>query len=236
MRPDFSQRSAAAELMDADDIPYAVFRGCLDDLAKANAWTLGFRPTLDFVEGLHRDGRLPTGRPVIILDAGSGGGDLLAALDRWASRHGIPVRLVGVDLNPWSAMTARSRFPRVAADWVTGDIFEYDGPVDIVTSCLFTHHLPDARVAGFLRWMESRASTAWFVNDLHRHPFAYYGFGLLARLMRWHRFVRHDGPVSIARAFQASDWPALLAQAGLAKDAAKVRWRFPFRLCVERVK
>jgi hypothetical protein len=84
--------------------------------------------------------------------------------------------------------------------------------------------------------MESRASTAWFVNDLHRHPFAYYGFGLLARLMRWHRFVRHDGPVSIARAFQASDWPALLAQAGLAKDAAKVRWRFPFRLCVERVK
>jgi SAM-dependent methyltransferase len=235
MKPDFSQRSAEAELMDANDIPYGVFRACLNDLAKANAWTLGFRPTLDFLDRLRREDRLPKDRPLVILDAGSGGGDFLAAADRWAARHGIAVRLVGVDLNPWSAMIAQARFPRLACDWITGDIFDYDGPADVVTSCLFTHHLPDDRVVDFLRWMEARASTAWFINDLHRHPFAYYGFGLLAWLMRWHRFVRHDGPVSIARAFEASDWQALLAQAGLA-EAAQIKWRFPFRLCVERVK
>jgi SAM-dependent methyltransferase len=235
MKPDFSQRSAQAELMDARDVPYGVFRACLHDLAKANAWTLGFRPTLDFLEQLRREDRLPKGRPLVILDAGSGGGDFLAAADQWAARHGIAVRLIGVDLNSWSAMIAQARFPRLACDWITGDIFDYDRPADVVTSCLLTHHLPDERVVDFLRWMEARTTAAWFINDLHRHPFPYYGFGLLAGLMRWHGFVRHDGPVSIARAFEAGDWQVLLAQAGLA-EAAQIRWRFPFRLCVSRVK
>ena len=89
---------------------------------------------------------------------------------------------------------------------------------------------------GRLRALAVIQRIGWFVNDLHRNAFSYYGFGLLARLMRWHRFVIHDGPVSIARAFGANDWRDLLREAGLPKGAAEVTWRFPFRLCVERVK
>lgn len=229
----FVNRSTETEWMDADDTPYPVFRDCLADLARVNAVTLGFRPTLGFLERLRRAGRLDLGRPAVILDAGSGGGDLLASIGRWAARKGVAVRLVGVDLSPWSAQTARERHPGLDARWVTGDIFDQADDIDIVVSCLFTHHLPDPRVVDFLRWMERRATLGWFVNDLHRHPFAFYGFALLAQLARWHPFVRHDGPVSIARAFVAEDWRRLLAEASV---AAKVRWRFPFRLCVERAR
>ena len=56
------------------------------------------------------------------------------------------------------------------------------------------------------------------------------------RALRYHHFVQHDGPISIARAFDAYDWRFVLAAAGLAPGAAQVKWRFPFRLCVARVK
>ncbi len=85
----------------------------------------------------------------------------------------------------------------------------------------------------FLRWMERHARHGWFVNDLHRHALPYHGFRLLARAMRWHRFVQHDGPVSIARAFRRAEWQRLLAEAGV---PGEVRWVFPFRLCVGRLR
>jgi hypothetical protein len=105
----------------------------------------------------------------------------------------------------------------------------------VVVSSLFTHHLADGDIVRFLTWMEAHARVAWFVNDLYRHPFPYHGFGLLARIMRWHPFVRHDGPVSIARAFSPADWLTLLRKSGL-DGVARLERRFPFRLCVSRVR
>jgi SAM-dependent methyltransferase len=236
-RPDFSRRSEWTELMDADDTDYETFRACLVDLAKVNGVTLAHGPTLAFLDTLRRSGRLPTDRPVTVLDVGSGYGDLIRAIDAWAQRHDVQIALTGVDLNPWSAKAARTATdPARPISWATSNIFDHSGGADIVVSSLFTHHLTDVQVARFLEWSEAETRIGWFVNDLHRHPFPYYGFALLARVARWHRFVRHDGPVSIARAFQAADWTRLIAAAGLAPGAAKVAWRFPFRLCVSRIK
>ena len=214
------------------DTDYATFRDTLSDLAKVNVVTLAHRATLAFLERLRRAGRLELGRPVTIVDAGSGYGDLLAAVRRWANRRGVPAKLVGVDLNPWSAKAAGERWGDDAATWVTADVFAYDGPCDVAISSLFTHHLDDAQAARFLAWMDARAGVAWFVNDLHRLAFPYYGFALLARLMRWHRFVIRDGPVSIARAFRPEDWRALVARAGLDPQRVRIRREFPYRLCV----
>jgi hypothetical protein len=83
--------------------------------------------------------------------------------------------------------------------------------------------------------MEARTRLGWFVNDLHRHWFPYQGFRLLSTVMGWHPFVRHDGPLSIARAFHRDEIERLLDSAGVA-DKAQVHWRFPFRFCVERVR
>jgi hypothetical protein len=232
---DFSRRSSEAELMDDPGVDLETFKGCLNDLAKVNVVTLARFPTLGFLEGLRQAGRLDIGRPIEIVDAGSGYGDTLASIGDWARHNGVAVNLTGVDLNPWSAQIA-TQAHQSTARFVTGDVFAYHGRIDIVVSSLFTHHLSDDGVARFLAWMDSRARIAWFVNDLHRHPFPFYGFGLLAWLMRWHRFVRHDGPVSIARAFKAADWRTLIARAGLDDANVQVHWRFPFRLCVERIK
>jgi hypothetical protein len=59
---------------------------------------------------------------------------------------------------------------------------------------------------------------------------------LLARTLRAHRIVREDGQLSIARSFRPDEWRAILTAAGLPEGAARIVRRFPFRLCVERLR
>jgi SAM-dependent methyltransferase len=232
--PDFSQRASTPELMDGDDIDYETFRGCLRDLAKVNVLTLAYRPTLAFLDRVHAAGLWPRDRPAVILDCGSGYGDMLRRIARWAKAKNLDVRLQGLDRNPWSARAAERAPGSQGIQYLTEDLFAHEGGADIVISSLFTHHLDDASLVRFLEWQEANARIGWFVNDLQRHPFSYYGFALLARVMLWHRFVVHDGPVSIRRAFVARDWQALLADAGVRH--ARIEPWFPFRLCVSRVR
>jgi 2-polyprenyl-3-methyl-5-hydroxy-6-metoxy-1,4-benzoquinol methylase len=234
---DFSRRSGAAEWMDDDAVDYGTLRACLVDLAKANRWTLAYLPTLAFLNGLNRRGLWPKDRPLRLIDVGSGYGDLIRTVDRWAARRGLAIDLTGIDLSPWSERAAAEATPPGRPiSWVTADVFEDARPADVITSSLFTHHLSDAMIVRFLRTMETRVRIGWFINDLHRHPLPYIGFKALSKAMGWHPFVQHDGPVSIARAFTKADWSELIAQAGLSPQAVRVAWRFPFRLCVSRLK
>jgi SAM-dependent methyltransferase len=233
----FAQRSPEDEMMDGDGVPYDVFAGCLADLAKVNTATLARPPTLAWLARATRD--LPRGSDFSVLDVGFGQGDMLRAIHAWALRVGLRPRLTGIDLNPWSARAAREATDAaLGIDYRTGDVFDYapPEPIDVVVSSLVTHHMSDAQVARFIGWMEANARRGWFINDLHRHPIAFYGFQALSTVARWHPFVRHDGPVSVARAFRRTDWERLLPAAGLVDGEADVRWRFPFRFCVGRIK
>ena len=226
-------RSSAAELMDTDCIDAADYARCLRDLAQVNTATLARRPTLAWLDRAMR--RRPPSEPISVYDVAFGHGDMLRAVARWGRRRGRTVQLRGVDMNPAAAAAAQAASPGLALDLGTGDVLAAH-PVpapDYIISSLFTHHLDDAQIVDFLRWMERHARYGWFVNDLHRHPLPYHGFRLLARTMRWHRFVQHDGPVSIARAFNRADWTRLLARAEV---PAEIRWRFPFRFCVGRLR
>lgn len=129
----------------------------------------------------------------------------------------------------------RARVPAGEIRWLAGDALAYEGPPpDVVLSSLVMHHLRDAEIVAFLRCMEGSARTGWWINDLERAQRPYRWFGVLARAMRWHRFVRHDGPVSFRRAFREEDWTRLLADAGVS-GARLVRSR-PARLCLERIR
>jgi SAM-dependent methyltransferase len=226
--------------MDGDGVSPEEFAACLDDLAKVNTITLARLPTLAFLDRAFA--ATPPGRRLTVVDVGFGAGDMLRALARHARKRGREVRLIGFDINPRSEPAARrltppAPSPTTTIDYRTGNAFAMaeDEPVDLVVSSLVTHHMSDAGILDFLQWMERKAALGWLVNDLHRHRFAYHGFSLLSAAMRWHPFVRHDGPLSIARAFRRDDWDVLLGQAGLI-GTARVNWRFPFRYCVERTK
>lgn len=221
--------------MDTEVISAADFAECLADLATVNSVTVARPPTIAFMRRVSRG--MKAGAQLSVLDVGFGEGDMLRRVYRWGVRRGLRMELSGVDLNPWSATAARAATP-AAMDirFITSDLFDLPwGETDVVISSLFTHHLTDAQVVEFLVWMERRARRGWFVNDLHRHPVAFHGFRLLSGVAGWHRFVQHDGPISVARSFRRRDWEALLRRAGLA-GRATVRWHVPFRLCISRIR
>jgi SAM-dependent methyltransferase len=214
---------------------YEEFRSCLRSLEQVNDWLLGYRPTLAWLELLRRGLR----DPVHILDVGSGGGDLLRQIARWARQRGIAVQLTGIDLNPYAARAAAESTPKeLGIAWVTSDALTYrpEEPVDIVVSSLTAHHLEDEEIIALLRWMEATAQVGWFINDLERSERSCRMFEWVARVLGWHRFVRHDGPVSFRRAFRKEDWVQLLQAADVSRKVATVEhWR-PGRLCVGRWK
>ena len=221
-------RSQAEELMDADDLDAATYADVVGDLATVNTVTMARRPTLEFLA------RATAGRKSFrLLDVGFGDGDMLRRIARWAEAKGIEAELVGVDLNPRSEQAARAHGGDIR--YVTGDYADLaDEPWDVIVSSLVAHHMTHDQLVAFLRFMERHARAGWFVNDLHRHGFAHWGFPVLATLARWHPIVRHDGTLSIARSYRPDEWPPLLAEAGITQ--AKVRRVFPFRLCVERLR
>lgn len=232
----FAVRSTESEWMDGDDVSPAQFAAVVADLATVNTVTLARPPTLAFVARALRGVAPET--PLTIIDIGFGDGDMLRALAR-RFRHRPGLRLIGYDINPRSAPAARARTPaHLSIDYRTGDAFDMDAalPVDLVISSLVTHHMRDEEIVRFLGWMEARAVRGWFVNDLHRHALAYYGFRVLGAVARWHPFVRHDGAVSVARSFRRDDWERLIARAGIDRSRVALRWHLPFRWCLGRLR
>lgn len=226
-------RTIAEEQMDAPDLPAEVYREILADLAKVNRLIFSSFATIGFLKRAVGDRR-----SFRLLDVGFGQGDMLRAIAAWASRRGIAADLTGVDLNPNSEIMAREATdPALPIRYLTGDYGDQaGGGYDFVVSSLVTHHMTPQQIADFLCFMEREAAIGWLVNDLHRLRFSYIGFPILARLMGWHRIVREDGQLSIARSFRAPEWHALLARAGLDDIGVKVVRRFSFRLCVERIR
>src|SRR5690606_24947476 len=136
-----------------------------------------------------------------------------------------------------NSSTAASLSALYQMSYATANIFDYEPeqPVDIIISSLFTHHLTDAQIIDFLRWMDCRARKGWFINDLHRHPIPYYFIKWATALFSRNRLICHDAAVSVARSFTAADWRRLINDAGFAGRVC-VQWFFPFRLCVSCIK
>jgi SAM-dependent methyltransferase len=236
-RLDFSLRAHLTELMD-EPCSYEELRACLHDIARVNRLTFAYRPTISWLDELiaahpHR------GDGLRVVDVGCGYGDMLRRIHRWAKARGVEVELTGVDLNPDAIRAAKEATPTAQRiQWRVGDALSGDGAVDadVVVSSLLTHHLSDPQIVALLRWMERTAHLGWFVNDLHRQAVPYHLFRFVSPVLKLHRFVRNDGPVSIRRSFVTEDWRRLCAAAGLVSGTASIREHRPARLCVRRIK
>ncbi len=227
---DLSQRSRRAELMDTESVSFAEFHDCLHTLGIINTFTLAYRPTLRWF------GRMMTGigseQPISVIDIGCGGGDMLRRIWELARKRHFDIELVGIDLNPWSRKSAEQITPKDSPiRFETADVFSLDPArrADFIVSSLFAHHLTDCELIRFIQWMDRHATRGWFINDLHRHPLPCFFIKYAVRLLFANRMIRHDAPLSVARAFTVSEWRQLLGEAGIPAERTKIEWFFPFR-------
>ena len=178
-------------------------------------------------------------RPLRILDLGTGIADFPEYIVRWADRQSPPIDLeiVAIDANPVTVDYARQalaeRLPPTLHAKIRVEVADAldlpyaDNSFDVAMGAMFLHHFAEERAIAIVKSMQRVASSGILINDLHRHPLAYYGIYFLTRLFRASEMMQNDGPISVLRGFQAAELQTIGQKAGLSHFS--VRWRWPFR-------
>jgi SAM-dependent methyltransferase len=221
-------RSAEPELLDAPEHDLAALADNLRDLRALDRYLGGTALTWRALLPMLR--ALPPGTPTTLLDVATGGADGPRILARLARRHGYDLRPYASDRLADVLRLARrdgARFPLIQHDALAIPL--HSAAVDFVTCSLALHHFDPPAAAALLRELCRVARRGVIVNDLRRGRMAYWGAHLLAR-GPWHAMARHDGPLSVLRAYTLDEARALVAQAGIA--GAHVRARPLFRMLI----
>lgn len=222
--PDFNTRSYQKELLDDPDVPFRAIRRNLRELHTINRFLGGHAITLKGFKKL-----LGVQRRVRVCEIGCGGGDNLFVLRQWCLRHGIEADLLGIDINPHCIDFAETRYGHLGIRFMCSDYaaVSFSLQPDIVFSALFCHHFKNEALVEMLQWMGKNSSCGFFINDLQRHPLAYYSIRWLTKWCSNSYLVKNDAPLSVLRGFKSAEWRRLLVKAGL--EQTRITWEWAFR-------
>lgn len=229
----FKTRSNQSELMDAPDIPIQLLHRNLGELDVLNRYLGGHSISMEGLKRLMTDHQ----KVYHIVDLGCGSGDVLKYIARWARTYQFLVKLTGVDKNSDAIqylVNTCSGYPEingVVSDYK--DYLETDPRIDIVHCSLFCHHLNNQELLELFRYLKSYARVGFVINDLQRSPISYYSVWFLTRLLNGTVLSKHDGPISVLRAFNRYELYQLLYQSGLKNISIKWRWAFRYLVVVK---
>src|SRR5215831_6561936 len=179
----FSERSYQKELLDRDDIPFDDIKQNMKELDFINKYLGGHKITISGFKAIAKNLDRKKNR-ISVCEIGCGGGDNLRVIKRYCIKKKIPADFLGIDVNSHCIEFARSRKKNQDIRFITSDYKQVtlaEKP-DIIFCSLFTHHFDDRNVSEILKWMNENSAGGFFINDLHRHPLAYYSIKWLTRL------------------------------------------------------
>ena len=226
-------RAAGAERMDEPDQDPAELGRSLADLRGVNRWLGGYRVVLHHLG--HLAARHPR-REYRVLDVATGSADIPLRVAAWARRRGMRMRVTATDLHPTTLALARRHAaadPDVRVERADLLALPYDDDAFDVVLCSTALHHFDARddLLRALGEMRRVGAIGGIVNDLRRSRPALVGAKLLAATVwRTHPVTRHDGPLSVRRAFTPAELRDLARAARLPN--ARVHAHAPFRVAL----
>lgn len=209
------KRFVEEELLDSDQGTPEEIAACLDDLRGINRSFGG--------NALHRRllaqvaASLPANAPLHLLEVAAGRADVLQHAALALQTKGHTLRLTLLDRcrehlptpNYWN-----QNLP--APEHILGDALQIplaESSVDVVSCCLFVHHLEPVEASAFLQEALRVARIAVVINDLERRR----DHWLLANLGRFvfrSHLTMHDAPVSVRRAYTLEEMRTLLNRTG----------------------
>lgn len=237
---DFTRRFDGLEMMDDTGLSPNILAKALHELPKLNRYLGGYRATTRVLDELLRSAPFSKLR---ILDVGTGIGDYPREFVRWGFRHRVDVSVMAVDISlptvEFAREAARAWTPEEGArvSFTAGDartLAYPPGAFDIATSALFFHHLSDRDAVDVLNRMSRIARHGVIVNDIHRSRIAYYGLRALTSSFPFSEMVRHDGPVSVRRAFTRDELERIGRMAAIGDFS--IRWNWAFRWILTNIR
>ncbi|WP_407526285.1 methyltransferase domain-containing protein [Lacibacter sp. MH-610] len=228
----FSHRSNKKELLDRDDIPFEDIKQNMKELDFINTWLGGHAITINGIESLVKLSAFQLSDKLTICEMGCGGGDNLRAIGKWCKERDISVILIGIDMNPNCIAYARSRTDNFDIDFISDDYrnVHFETKPDVIFSSLFCHHFTNEELQQQFAWMKQNTKLGFFVNDLQRHPLAYYSIKWLTKLFSKSYLVKNDAPLSVLRGFHKNELSQLLSQSSIINYQLKWKWAFRWLL------
>jgi ubiquinone/menaquinone biosynthesis C-methylase UbiE len=212
--------AGAREHLDGDLTDASTLAGNLRDLRRINRLLGGVALSRRAIEALVREAGLPPATPIALLDVGTGAADIPVALIQGWRRRGGELAVMAIDNRPEvlaiAAAADAGRTPGLVLRQADGRALPFeDAFFDVAHASLLLHHHEPADAEALVREMARVARHGIVVNDLARGWLAWLGGWLLLHLVTTNRFTRHDGPLSVRRAYSLPEARRLLIAAGL---------------------
>jgi 2-polyprenyl-3-methyl-5-hydroxy-6-metoxy-1,4-benzoquinol methylase len=176
-------------------------------------------------------GTWPAGETITVLDVGTGAADIPRDIVSWAAQRNVAVRITAIDMAPDIADVAHARVagvPAIVVEQSTlAQVAASGRRFDYVTGSLFLHHVPALQIGDALTAIDRLAVRGVILGDLVRSVTSLLAVGLLSAIAG-NAIVRHDGPLSVRRAFTVDELSRVISELGLHYVA--VRREGPFRL------
>jgi len=216
------------EWLDRTDNATRDVESALHDIAWVNRRLGGARALLRGIDPFLQSH--PPGGIFEILDIGTGGGDLAAAMVEHGRGRGLRIEVTAVDRDPAAvALAAREACPGVRV--LQADAFSLSftrQSFDLVTASLFLHHFRPGQAAALLAMFRRLARRGVVINELRRHRVPWAFIAGTARVTRRSPMFVHDAALSVLRGFTVSELRALAADAGAPASPVEQLW--PYRL------
>lgn len=199
------KRIPSRELLDDDAGTAVEVAGTLADIRFFNHYFGGVPTTTRMIERVAR----ASGRASFsMLEVAAGTGDLPHSVRNALQQSGIGLQITLLDRR---ASHMRNGGNKVAADAL--DLPFPDGSFDLISCCLFVHHLGPPEVTAFVKEALRCSRVAVLINDLVRDP-VHLAAAYAARLIYRSRLTRNDAPASVRQAYTIQEMRGMLEGRG----------------------
>jgi len=205
--PFIMRRVVIPELLDADSGTPSEIATALSDLRHINQWFGGISATQSMIAQVAR--KLDVGL-LSLLEVAAGAGYVPQAASARMRKLGVQLQVTLLD-------RAHSHLKNGSGNGtsaVAGDALALpfaDGSFDVVSCCLFAHHLEPQEVVQFVNDGLRVCRGAVIINDVVRDPIHLALVYLSLPLYR-SRFTHHDAPASVRRAYTVEEMHQMLLE------------------------
>jgi ubiquinone/menaquinone biosynthesis C-methylase UbiE len=206
------KRVVVPELLDTDSGTPAEVTTALSDLRHINQWFGGIETTQSMIEQVWQKAHVNS---LSLLEVAAGAGYVPQAVGERLQGSGINLDVTILD-------RAHSHLKNGSGNGtsaVAGDALALpfaDGSFDLVSCCLFAHHLEPSEIVQFVNQGLRVCRAAVIINDIVRDPIHLALAYLSLPLYRSH-LTHHDAPASVRRAYTIEEMRQMLQQTAAAR-------------------